>query len=760
MKKTVTTFLFLLLGIFSVKSQAGFTIVGSFTQKDRTIEVIQTPEGRLMKRFADHKRLADRKLIKRGLKSSSASLRNDEITSSLFESFEDWDKTQVWLPQNWTWESKTGISRENPDFITWFSAASSMGINPTDGKYYEWINFGIEQSQDEWLISPSLTLQPNDALFFDANFTPFWMFYNLETDLIDYENPVSFLQALISTDNGVNWVPLWKATDDYLQYTPKELQDFFSEPEWHEIKIALNDYVGKTVKIALRYKGFFGDSNGLDRISVSAERPFTPKEPAASYAIPPGFFLAGLNPEGTGLSGVMFAPAYLPVTWYNTSFDANSYHWEMPNIYDSEKYVTTEENPSARYIQDGYYFPVLTVNWGDKTSEPYSWERETSGLFYGNAVFFAGGKITEHIGIEGLGVGNFNLINNIAVYSFDEDNHVFGTNRNDSIDGVANFFEEPSQPYVLHGVNIATSDFSAPAGTQLDLIIHRVTDGSLADTIVTATWVAGENINVQDFYNLSFKLDDPLIGDATLIELTGFYEKQNVTLACFSETFHFNKDENKAYLFAFVKGKRTLLEPNEILPEEGYTSLCFSLDMTYSFVAPRNLDYSFITGPGGGRKVFDMTTYYPSDNWSVISKVPEWLTLEFTPSSGEDGIPQVGFTVDELPEGFERRYVDVVISDNRGGQCTFEVVQDLFTGINSFSVNSPVKAINKGDFFELIYPSGWFDTANIYSISGRKIVSYLLPFNGRFDLPVSTIAQGVYILKFEGKMTKTIKIVR
>jgi hypothetical protein len=760
MKKTVAIFLFLLLGIFLVKSQAGFTLVESFTQKERTIEVIQTPEGRLMKRFADHKRFASHKRIKRKSKSLSASLRNDERISSLFESFEDWDKTQVWLPQNWTWESKAGISRENPNYITWFSAASSMGINPTDGKYYEWINFSMEQSQDEWLISPPLALQPDDTLFFDANFTPFWMLYNFETEQIDYENPVSFLQALISTDNGASWISLWKATDDYLQYTPRELQDFFIDPEWHEIKVALNDYVGQTVKIALRYKGFFGDSNGLDRISVGVERPFTPKEPAASYAIPQGFFLAGLNPEGAGLSGVMFAPAYLPVTWYNTSFDANSYHWEMPNIYDAEKYIDTEENPSARYIQDGYYFPVLTVGWGDRISEPYSWERETPDLFYGEAVFFAGGKIAEHTGIEGLGVGNFNLVNNIAVYSFDEDNHVFGSNRKDSIDGVANFFEKPSQPYVLHGVNIATSDFNAPAGTQLHLIIHRVIDGSLTDTIATATWLAGENINEPEFYNLSFKLNDLLIGDATLIELTGFYEKQDVTLACLSEIFHSGKDENKAYLFAFVQGKRTLLEPDEILPEEGYTSLCFSLDMTYSFVAPRNLDYSFVTGPGGGRKIVDMTTYYPSNNWSVISKVPEWLTLEFIPPSGGEDMPQIGFTVDELPDGFERRYVDVVISDNRGGRCTFGIVQDLFTETNSLSINSTVKAISKGDFLELIYPPGWFGTANMYDVSGRKVASHILPSGGRFHLPVSTIVQGVYILRFEGKATKSIKIVR
>lgn len=761
MKKTATTFLFLLLGIFSVKSQTGFTLIASFTKNERTVEVIRTPEGRLMKRFADQQ-LANYKRIKRGLKSSLVPLplRSDEITPSLFESFEEWDKTQVWLPQNWTWESKTGISRENPDYITWFSAASSMGIAPADGKYYEWINFSIEQPQDEWLISPPLVPQPNDALFFDANFTPFWMLYNFETMQIDYENPVSFLQALISTDNGENWIPLWKATDDYLQYTPKELEESFSDPEWHEIKIALNDYAGKTVKIAFRYKGFFGDSNGLDRISVSAERPFTPKEPAASYAIPQGFFLAGLNPEGAGIPGIMFAPAYLPVTWYNTSFDANSYLWEMPNIYDTGKYTSTEENPSARYIQDGYYFPTLTVGWGDKTSEPYSWERETPNLLYGEAVFFAGGKISEHTGIEGLGVGNFNILNDIAVYSLEEDDYVFGTNRNDSIAGVANFFDKPSQPYVLHGVNIAALNFNAPAGTQLHLIIHRVIAGNLADTIATATWVAGEDISEPEFYNLSFKLDDLLIDDATLIELTGFYEKQDVTFACLSEVFHLNEEENKAYLFAFVQGERTLLEPREILQEEGYTSLCFSLDMTYSFIAPRDLDYSFVAGPNGGSKTVDMIAYYPSNNWSVVSKIPEWLTLEITPSSKGDETPQISFTVKELPEGFERRYVDVVISDNKGGQCTFEVVQNLFTGINSLPINFHVKAINKEDFFELIYPAEWFDTANIYSISGQKVASYILPSGGRFNLPVSTIVQGVYILKFEGKTTETIKIVR
>jgi hypothetical protein len=758
MKKTILTFFFILWGIFLVKSQADFVPVASFTGNERTVEVVRTPEGRLIKRFADNKRFTSHKLIKKGAKTSLPSLRNDEISYTLFESFENWDGTQSWLPENWTWESKTGITRDNPNYITWFTTTSFMGTKPTDGKHYEWIGFDFEQPQDEWLISPALIPQSNDALFFDANFTPFWMFYDLEAEQINYENPVSFLQALISTDNGENWTSLWKATDDYLQYTPKELFDFFSNPEWHEIKIALNHYTGKTVKIAFRYKGLFGDTNGLDRISVSAERP--PKDPAASYAVPQGFFLAGLNPEGMGLRGVMFAPAYFPVTWYNTSSDANSFHWEMPTIYGSEKYAATEENPSARYIQDGYYFPILTVGWGDKLSEPYSWQGETPNSLYGKHVFFAGGKIAEHTGIEGLGVGNFNLINNIAVYRFSESDYLFGTNRSDSIDGVAERFDKPSQPYVLHGVNIATANFKAPAGTQLHLIVHRIIDDSLADTIAAATWVADENINEPEFFNLPFKLNDLLIDDAVLIELTGFYGKQGVSLACFSEVFHQNKEENKAYVFAFAKGKRTLLEPNEILSEENYTSLCFSLDMTYSFVGPSNMDYSFIAGPESGSKTFDMVTYYPSSNWSVISKIPEWLTLNIVAESNEKGLPQIGFTVSELPEGFERRYVDVVISDNKGGTCTFEIVQDLFTGIRSLQAGFSIKAINRGDFFELTYPGEWFDRADIYTVSGQKTASYILPSDGRFNLPASAMNRGVYILRFSGKTTETIKIVR
>jgi hypothetical protein len=746
MKKIITICVILLAVVFPGKSQTG-----------RAVEVFQTPEGRMMKRFQNQEFSIHHRTVKRGASSLSPKLRDDGIPSfTLFETFEAWDKTQTWLPQGWTWESKTGISRDNPDNITWFTAAASMGMRPTDGKYFEWINFGMEQRQDEWLISPSIVPQTNDTLFFDANFTPYWMLLNMESYEIDFDRPASTLRALISTDNGENWTSLWNAIDDYRQYTPDELAEFFSDAEWHEIKISLTAYVGKTVKVAFRYEGFFGDSNGLDRISVSRERPFTPKAPEASYAIPQGFFLAGLSPKGAGIPGVMFAPAYLPVTWNNTSFDANQYHWTMPNIYGTGTYTSSEENPSARYIHDGYYFPTLTVDWDGKESEPYSWEKETPDLPYEKAVFFAGGTIAEQakntgLDIPGLGVGNFNLINSIAPYMFSPGDYWFGTTLDNSTDGIANFFDEPAQPYVLNGVNIAVANFKAPAGTKLNLIIRRVVNEQLLDTIATAQWTTDKAINEPEFYNLAFTLNELLINDALLIELTGFNQKTGVSLACFSEMMHPNEEENHAYLFVFnEKNERILITP-DIISAGNYTSLCFSLDMVYSFIGPKNLDYSFVSGPEGGQKTVDMDTYYPSENWTVVSELPEWLTVTTANN-------KITFTAAELPEGFERQSVDVVISDKKGGLCTFGVVQDLFVGIDSPSAGHRVKVLHKGDFYELIYPGELFNSATVYTISGQKIASYSLSPDGRFILPASAMNRGVYILRMGGKTTETIKI--
>jgi hypothetical protein len=684
---------------------------------------------------------------------------------TLFESFEDYDSTQVWLPENWTWESKTGIQRDNPDYNTWFTSSSFLTTRPSDGKHFEWINFSMTQRQDEWLITPSLVPQVGDTLFFDAYFSPFWMLFNMELEIpaIDFEHPASLLQAMISTDEGKNWTSLWRAIDDYRDCNYQELSSYFLDSEWHEIKIPLTDYAGQTVKIAFRYEGFFGDNNGLDRISVSRERPFTPKAPDASYDIPEGFFLSGLTPNGQGLAGIMFAPAYYPVVWRNTSFDAKQFYWEMPAVFGTETYISTEENPVERYIQDGYYFPILTVRWEDKTSEPYSWAIGTPNLPYGTPVFFAGGHINDHIqsaGLSGLGVGNFNLINGVAPYAFAEDSYVFGTRPDRSVDAIANYFRKPPQPYILKAVNIAVSNFEAPAGTGLELILHRSNENrALLDTIATCLWTTGKAITAPDFYNIGFDTGELLISDALLIELKGL-NSPGISLACFSETIHNSPDNNNACLFQWQNGERTQLQTAEALEPGNATSLCFSLDLTYSYIAPQNLEYTLTCGMQKEEKTVDMTGYFPATTWNIASSVPSWLSVTIIPESGDNNVPRIRFATEELIEGIEKRYVTVSITDSKGGLCTFSVVQDLFAGIKpEQEAVRLIEVRNQSAAFELIYPGDSFNRLQIYTVSGQRIADCPLSSSGNFILPRSSLNRGIYFLQFTGKTTETVKIV-
>jgi hypothetical protein len=698
--------------------------------------------------------------------STFAAPKDGEIPDSrLFESFEDYDGTPEWLPAAWQWESKEGISRNHPDNITWNTTSASF-ILPSDGQFLEWINFSAEKRQDEWLISPSLVPQTDDTLFFDANFTPLWMLWDIEKDRIDFENPPSLLQALISTDNGKQWTTLWRAIDDYAGYTFDELFEYFSYPEWHEVKIPLKNYAGQPIKIAFQYKGLNGDSNGLDRISVSRERPFSSKAPDASYAIPDGFFLGGFTPELLGIPGMMLAPAYLPITWRNTSLDANQFHWEMPDIFGTGKHISTKENPTELYIHDGYYFPILTVNWKDKRSTPYSWGTGVQGLLYGQAVFFAGGNIAEHVegtdnALENLGVGNFNLINGIVSYAFGENEYVFGTRPDNSIDAIANYFKKPPQAYVLDGVNIAVADFRAPTGTKLELILRRADENrNLLDTIAVLNWSTDTLINKTE-YNLSFKAHELLVNDALFIELKGFNNKPGLSLACLAEKFHNNEDDNNAYLFLLNDKGRVLSQPKDIIQSGTATSLCFSLEMTYSFIAPQNLDYDVVAGPNRSEKTVKMTGYYPARNWKITSKIPGWLTVNILSRDNEDKNPDIRFTMDELPEGFERRYVAVSLSDSKGGVCTLNVAQDLFTGTTALHTGERIKFLSRGDALELIYPPGIFESVAIYTVSRQKTASYTLPTSGRFILPPSLMDRGMYLLQFKGKTaTESIKFIR
>ncbi|GHT87769.1 hypothetical protein FACS189474_1440 [Bacteroidia bacterium] len=687
----------------------------------------------------------------------------------LWESFENYPGNDFfWAPAGWTIQSNAGNVPNPEEAITWhFSdAIGELDITPTNGKYMAYLNGAIgEQQQDEWLISPVFTPETQDFLFFDANYSPFWMFFdyenvmeNPEEDFIfNFENPFNSMQALVSTDEGASWTTLWDAGAG--NYNEENIWDYLDN-QWHKIKISLDDYVGKPVQIAFRLFGKNAQSSAIDYIRAGI------LIPEASYAIPQGFFYGGINAEGYGAPGTAIGAAYIPTTWCNTSPDATGFHWTLPNIFDAGSYSSTEENPSDSYIYDAFYFPTLTVNFGTAVSEPYSWAAEENTLF-GRSVFLAGGNFGESLHAldpsipEGIGVGNYNLLHNINVIALGPEDYLFGTGPGNRSKAIANYFEKPAQAYLLRGVNIAAYQFKAPAGTELTLTIRRVdANGELKEVIATAQWTTNQAIPETDFFTIPFhhfSIEDLVIDDAIFMELSGFSGKSGLSFGVYSEALQTDGSEGNAYVSMDVNGVDTWLPTSAVLEEGGSTSLCFTLDLVYSFIAPQNLDYDFhATAMGGEAKSFSLISYYARDNkWQ--ENLPEWITSSF--SEQKDGTSVYTLTVDELPEGFSYRYDPVILTDGRGGKATFHVSQSAPVGIKKTKTVSQAKIASVNGNFEFSYSPESFSRADLFSISGQKISSYALPASGKLTVAASGFPNGIYIVRFSGKTVVTVKVV-
>jgi hypothetical protein len=94
---------------------------------------------------------------------------------------------------------------------------------------------GIAKNQDEWMISPNVTVPTNAFLKFNFHSNPYWM-------VDPNDNADVFVK--ISTD-GVNWTEIWNENDFTFEYSV-----------WTEVYLDLSAYEGQNVQVAFQYVGF------------------------------------------------------------------------------------------------------------------------------------------------------------------------------------------------------------------------------------------------------------------------------------------------------------------------------------------------------------------------------------------------------------------------------------------------------------------------------------------------------------------------
>jgi hypothetical protein len=158
-------------------------------------------------------------------------------------------------------DTKTDVINES--FSTWppanwtiINGAESVGTQrwhrEGSGDTYAAILYdngdGVIHNQDEWLITPEVTIPVNAFLSFDYNSNPYWM--------VDPNNNAD-LNIKISTDGGTTWTKIWDENTAEFEYS-----------EWEEAYVNLDAYEGQSAKIAFQYVGIDACWFYIDNVRV------------------------------------------------------------------------------------------------------------------------------------------------------------------------------------------------------------------------------------------------------------------------------------------------------------------------------------------------------------------------------------------------------------------------------------------------------------------------------------------------------------
>ena len=521
--------------------------------------------------------------------------------------------------------------------------------------------------------------------------------------------------------------------------------------------------------------------------------------PKALYSFPDGYYFINTSIEGMIYNEyypMVIAPAYAASPWINRSTGHVKSSWMFfdPEADPEEGlpfFNLEEENPKVIYPAGaGAMFPALKVTNEGGEESWFNWGGNHLNEIPGGYTLHGGKVVNPYNPSIEHGATNLELDieNDYAknTTKISEDQYLFGTNKN-HFSSFAESFSKPPHPYVLSWITIGCSVLEAPKGHEFYLVIHKMEEGVPTDMIARAVATI-ENVQrnpsngidaliFQDFIiktpeGLELTVSDLIISDEILIEFTGYYNETGVTLAACDQKNESYDGKSTAYLYrdiyengVFVE--RQLKRADQVASVTGKplkTSLDFSLGLTYSYLVTDETPV-YKVSPEGGSQTFGVNSYYyPTyedeegnvHNVLEFLSLPEWITTDIT-FDEEAWLAYITFTVDALPAGTDKRSA-VVTATIPGASLAFTIMQDVNnTGITT----NPVSQIRVGNYnssLELMYPGEVYSSVDIFTIDGKRVGTYRLPEEGRCVIPSNGLLKGVYLLRFTGKNTETVKI--
>lgn len=227
----------------------------------------------------------------RNMVSNGVWMSNSPIESIYLESFEEWDGSTVdWLPADWTEIVSNEDYRLNNDGVfTWHVGQQKNNKPyPVDGQFYANIYYAYETledgttvdlPQDEWLITPTYDIKSEDIFKFSLGFSPLFL-YNLNNEYIDWgkmEFRERFISATIKVyirevdsvnDIKSEWIELLDISNSWNDVSLEDLFNNYLDATFYQYELDLSDYADKSVELAFRYVGMYGNTMELDAIYI------------------------------------------------------------------------------------------------------------------------------------------------------------------------------------------------------------------------------------------------------------------------------------------------------------------------------------------------------------------------------------------------------------------------------------------------------------------------------------------------------------
>lgn len=563
------------------------------------LQLVRTADGRIAKQ-----------IVRNGNSIKPLSLNRPSFAAaalgSLNEDFGSWDgETHNWIPEGWSEiNSDDPTVLENINSYTWHvEKGGGFMPQPTSGNlcgiYYA-LNLDTYMGvpQDEWLITPAITVEEGQQLQVSLSYTPFFMF---NTNLIDWDTYeftsiecAASVKLMVREAGTEEWTLVEDYFDAWKDYSVLELFDDGLDSGWRKYTYDLEEYAGKDIELAFRYNGCDGENWGIDYVVCDQPRP------EAAYLRPQGAFYWGFSNEYSRISGdgkqLIILPGETEITWSNVSNEeATVFEWtyfdpETDEIMTSDDYDLTLTYPMLPESDNWYNIPELAA---------YASAGATPSTFALNLYCLqAGGTTTYTFSNGNTGVytaSNCDYDNGMTSVSFGQDTPLFGISagtdagwtsllgQNAELTAVGNYFEKPAVPYQLNGISVfAGGSFDADA--QISLTVYEVIGGYLADPIAIATCTGADIIATDGtFLCLPFTFDEITVDQALLVMMdvqnaTGF-----TTLTPWHTYYPAAQNETNGYFMVEVNGQEQLHGLNYIQNDNGplYCSFYFNLNMSY-----------------------------------------------------------------------------------------------------------------------------------------------------------------------------------